>query len=99
MSLGAGWLLLIASSVFVFFNFMAQPTSVAMISDYTSERLQGRAYGLTALTGFGLGSLAGVSGGVLADGPGVQWVFIMLAGSASLTLFCTLGINAYILAK
>lgn len=77
-----GWLLLAAASVFVFFNFMAQPTAVAMISDYSADAAHGRIYGLTSLTGFGIGSFAGLSGGLLADGPGVQWVFVMLAGAA-----------------
>ena len=58
MAAWSGWALLIAASVFVFFNFMAQPTAVAMISDYAAERMQGRVYGLTSLTGFGIGALA-----------------------------------------
>ncbi len=77
-----GWLLLAAASAFVFFNFMAQPTAVAMISDYAAERLHGRVYGLTSLTGFGIGSFAGLGGGLIADSFGVQWVFVMLAGAA-----------------
>ncbi len=94
-----GWALLIGSSAFVFFNFLAQPTAVAMISDYAAERLQGRAYALTSLTGFGIGALAGVGGGLLADGPGVQWVFVMLAGVALLTVVCAVAINVYLLAR
>ncbi len=94
-----GWALLIGSSAFVFFNFLAQPTAVAMISDYAAERLQGRAYALTSLTGFGIGALAGVGGGLLADGPGVQWVFAMLAGVALLTVVCALAINVYLLSR
>ena len=99
MGVWDGWALLIGSSAFVFFNFLAQPTAVAMISDYAAERLQGRAYALTSLTGFGIGALAGVGGGLLADGPGVQWVFVMMAGVALLTVVCALAINAYLLAR
>ena len=94
-----GWGLLIGASAFVFFNFMAQPTAVAMISDYAAERLQGRVYGLTSLTGFGFGALAGVGGGLLADGPGVEWVFVMLAGIALVTVVSALAINVYVLAR
>ena len=94
-----GWALLIGSSAFVFFNFLAQPTAVAMISDYAAERLQGRAYALTSLTGFGFGAFAGVGGGLLADGPGVEWVFVMLAGVAMITVVCALVINVYLLAR
>mgnify|MGYP001348148871 CR=1 FL=1 len=82
--------------LFVFFNFMAQPTSVAMISDYAAERLQGRVYGLTSLSGFGVGSLAGVAGGFISDGVGVEWVFAMLAGVASITVISGMVINAYL---
>ena len=84
MAMVNGWALLIAASVFVFFNFMAQPTAVAMISDYSADAIHGRVYGLTSLTGFGVGSFAGISGGLLADGPGVRWVFVMLAGAATI---------------
>ncbi len=99
MGLWDGWALLIGASAFVFFNFLAQPTAVAMISDYAAERLQGRVYGLTSLTGFGVGAFAGLGGGLLADGPGVQWVFVMLAGAALLTVVCALAINVYLLAR
>lgn len=94
-----GWGLLIGTSAFVFFNFLAQPTAVAMVSDYAAERLQGRVYGLTSLTGFGVGAFAGLGGGLLADGPGVQWVFVMLAGAAVLTVVCAVAINVYVLAR
>ena len=99
MAAGNGWVLLIGASAFVFFNFMAQPTAVAMISDYAAERLQGRMYGLTSFTGFGVGAFAGVGGGLLADGPGVEWVFVMLAGVALLTVVCAIAINVYVLAR
>ncbi len=99
MAAGHGWALLAGASLFVFFNFMAQPAAVAMISDYSAERMQGRVYGLTSLTGFGIGSLAGVSGGFIADGPGVEWVFVMLAGAATVTVLCAVVINAYLLVK
>ena len=95
MAAGHGWLLLAGASLFVFFNFMAQPAAVAMISDYSAERLQGRMYGLTSLTGFGIGSLAGVSGGFIADGHGVEWVFVMLAGVAVVTVLCAAAIDLY----
>ena len=99
MGLWDGWLLLAGASAFVFFNFLAQPTAVAMISDYAAERLQGRMYGLTSFTGFGIGAFAGLGGGFLADGPGVQWVFVMLAGVAALTVVCAVAINVYVLAR
>lgn len=99
MGLWDGWLLLIGASAFIFFNFLAQPTAVAMISDYAAERLQGRMYGLTSFTGFGIGAFAGLGGGFLAEGPGVAWVFVMLAGVAALTVVCAVAINVYLLAR
>jgi FSR family fosmidomycin resistance protein-like MFS transporter len=80
MAFSTGWVLLAAAAVFVFFNFMAQPTAVAMISDFATERIHGRIYGLTSLTGFGIGSF----GGLIADSAGVEWVFVMLAGASVL---------------
>jgi sugar phosphate permease len=71
-----------ATVIFVFFNFMAQPTAVVMISDFATERIHGRIYGLTSLTGFGIGSFAGIGGGLVADSAGVAWVFVMLAGAS-----------------
>ena len=59
-----------------------------MISDYAAERLHGRVYGLTSLTGFGIGSFAGSGGGLIAQRVGVEWVFVMLAG-ASLVITVT----------
>lgn len=83
MAAASGWVLLAASSVFVFFNFLAHPASVALISDYAADRLHGRVYGLTSLTGFGVGSFAGLAGGLITESAGVAWVFVMLAGVAA----------------
>jgi FSR family fosmidomycin resistance protein-like MFS transporter len=82
MAFSTGWVLLMATVIFVFFNFMAQPTAVVMISDFATERIHGRIYGLTSLTGFGIGSFAGIGGGLVADSAGVAWVFVMLAGAS-----------------
>ena len=99
MGVWDGWLLLAGASAFVFLFFLAQPMMVAMVSDYAAGRLQGRVYGLSSLVGFGVGAFAGVGGGVLVDGPGVQWVFVMLASVALLTVLCALAISVYILTK
>jgi sugar phosphate permease len=75
-----GVVLVAAAGAFAFFNFMVQPSLNALIADYSSARLHGRVFGFTFLAGFGFGSFAGVSGGVIADRLGTPWVFIMLAG-------------------
>jgi MFS family permease len=93
MAASDGWLLLIAASAFAFFNFLAQPTAVALISDFAAGHLHGRVYGLTSLTGFGVGSFAGVAGGLIADNQGVEWVFAMLAGVASIIVVTAIAIN------
>jgi MFS family permease len=93
MTASDGWLLLIAASAFAFFNFLAQPTAVALISDFSAGHLHGRVYGLTSLTGFGVGSFAGVAGGLIADNQGVEWVFAMLAGVASIIVVAAIAIN------
>ena len=68
-----------------------------MISDYAAEHLHGRVYGLTSLTGFGVGSFAGIGGGVIAESAGVEWVFVMLAGAASLIVATAVVINVWLL--
>lgn len=67
--------LIIAASVFAFFNFMAQPSYTALIADYTPSRIQGKAYGVMFTLGMGAGSFGGVLGGWIADSVGVRWVF------------------------
>jgi MFS family permease len=91
-----GWPLLIASSLFVFFNFLAQPTAVALISDFAAGRMQGTVYGLTSLTGFGIGSFAGIGGGLIAERSGVEWVFVMLAGAASVIVAMAIAVNVWL---
>ena len=93
MSTASGWVLLTAASVFVFFNFVAHPASVALISDYAADRLHGRVYGLTSLTGFGVGSFAGLAGGLITERAGVEWVFVMLAGVASAIVVTGVSLN------
>ena len=92
-STASGWLLLTAASVFVFFNFVAHPASVALISDYAADRLHGRVYGLTSLTGFGVGSFAGLAGGLITERAGVEWVFVMLAGVAAAIVVTGVSLN------
>ena len=96
MAASSGWVLLASASIFVFFNFTAQPAAVAMISDYAAEGMHGRVYGLTSLTGFGVGSFAGVGGGIIADQAGVEWVFVMLAGAATVIMATAVAINVWV---
>jgi MFS family permease len=96
MAAGHGWLLLAAASAFVFVNFTAQPSAVALISDYAAERLQGRVYGWTNLTGFGVGSFAGIVGGVIAERHGVEWVFVLLAGAAAVIAVTAIVLNVWL---
>jgi FSR family fosmidomycin resistance protein-like MFS transporter len=91
-----GPLLLLAASIFVFFNFMAQPTAVAMISDFAARHMHGRVYGLTSLTGFGIGSFAGIGGGIIAEQLGVHWVFVMLAGASLVITLTALALFAWL---
>jgi len=91
-----GPLLLVAASIFVFFNFMAQPAAVAMISDFAARHMHGRVYGLTSLTGFGIGSFAGIGGGIIAEQIGVHWVFVMLAGASLIITLTALALFAWL---
>jgi MFS family permease len=91
-----GPLLLVAASLFVFFNFMAQPPAVAMISDFAAKQVHGRVYGLTSLTGFGIGSFAGIGGGIIAQQAGVHWVFVMLAGASLVITLTAMALFAWL---
>ena len=87
-----GLLLVASAGAFAFFNFMVQPSLNALIADYAVVRIHGRAFGFTFLAGFGFGSFAGASGGLIADAFGVQWVFVMLAGFGFLIFLVALAL-------
>ena len=92
-----GVALIASACAFAFFNFMVQPSLNALIADYSVARVHGRAFGFTFLAGFGFGSFAGTSGGVIADEFGVEWVFVMLAGFGFL-IFLT-GLALYVIRR
>ena len=94
VGLMGGVMLVVAASVFAFFNFMTQPSYGALIADYTPSHLQGKMYGVMFTLAMGAGSLGGVFGGWVADIAGVAWVFpavgVLSIGMVGLTAYLSL---------
>jgi len=63
----SGPLLVVASSVFVFFYFANQPVFTGLIADYSRTGAVGRSYGFSFFAGFGLGSTGGIIAGGMVD--------------------------------
>ena len=76
-------------TAFIFAFFVAQPAYGALIADYSPYGLQGRMFGLNMLFSFGLGSLAGVMAGYVADRHGTEWVFRMMAVAGAFVFLST----------
>jgi predicted MFS family arabinose efflux permease len=62
-----GALLVVVSSVFVFFYFANQPVFTGLIADYAPAGAVGRSYGFSFFAGFGLGGTGGVIAGAFVD--------------------------------
>ncbi|MBA7473208.1 putative sulfoacetate transporter SauU [subsurface metagenome] len=84
-----GVILMVATSAFAFFHFMAQPVYNCLVADYSPADWRGRAYGISYFCVFGLGSLSASLMGYIADRLGINWVFTTAAGFALLVLVGT----------
>ncbi|MBA7514720.1 Multidrug resistance protein MdtG [subsurface metagenome] len=85
-----GLILLLAASSFAFFHFMGQPIYNNLIADYSPASWRGRSYGIYYFFSFGLGSFSATLLGYTAEQLGTNWVFIVMAGIALITLACTI---------
>jgi len=88
MGKSEGLILLLAASSFAFFHFMAQPIYNNLIADYSPASWRGRSYGISFFCAFGLGSFSATLLGYTAEQRGTNWVFIVMAGIALITLAC-----------
>jgi len=88
MGKSEGLILLLAASSFAFFHFMAQPIYNNLIADYSPASWRGRSYGISFFCVFGLGSFSATLLGYTAEQLGTNWVFIVMAGTALITLAC-----------
>ncbi len=88
MGKSEGLILLLAASSFAFFHFMAQPIYNNLIADYSPASWRGRSYGISFFCAFGLGSFSATLLGYTAEQLGTNWVFIVMAGIALITLAC-----------
>ena len=79
-----GILVVGAAALFIFFNFMAQPSYSALLADYTPRRIQGRIFGFLFLGFFIVGSTAGVITGWVVERHSTDWAFVLLAGVGSM---------------
>ncbi|PZC46633.1 MAG: MFS family permease [Chloroflexi bacterium] len=76
-----GVLLLAAAGLFIFFYFMAQPSYMTLLADYTPRRIQGRLFGFLILAFYVVGSASGVLTGWVVQHYSTDWAFVVLAGA------------------
>ena len=69
-----------AAALFIFFNFMAQPSYSALLADYTPRSIQGRIFGFLFLAFFIVGATSGVLTGWLVERYSTDWAFAALGG-------------------
>ena len=74
-----GALLVGAAGLFIFFYFMAQPSYMTLLADYTPRRIQGRLFGFLMLAFYVLGSASGVFTGWVVERYSTDWAFALLA--------------------
>ena len=88
------WWLLGFLAVTSFIHFTTQPMDNAFTGRYTSLGHRSLGYGTSFALSFGIGSFAALAGGVVADAAGnrLQYVWLMLAGVASLATACGAGL-------
>ena len=56
--------------------------------DYSPAAWRGRSYGISFFCSYGLGSFSATLLGYTAEQLGINWVFIVMAGIALVTLAC-----------
>jgi len=88
MGKSEGLILMLAAISFAFFHFMGQPIYNNLIADYSPAAWRGRSYGIGFFCGFGIGSFSATLLGYTAEQLGTNWVFIVMAGIALITLAC-----------
>ncbi|MBA7698555.1 Multidrug resistance protein MdtG [subsurface metagenome] len=88
MGKSEGLILMLAAISFAFFHFMGQPVYNNLIADYSPASWRGRSYGIGFFCTFGLGSFSATLLGYTAEQLGTNWVFIVMAGIALITLAC-----------
>ena len=88
MGKSEGLILMLAAIIFAFSHFMGQPIYNNLIADYSPASWRGRSYGIVYFCTFGLGSFSATLLGYTAEQLGTNWVFIVMAGIALITLAC-----------
>ena len=62
-----GWILILVTAAYALVYFMAPPSYNALAAEYVAPQLRGRVFGLIFFGAFGIGSFAGVFGGLVAE--------------------------------
>jgi FSR family fosmidomycin resistance protein-like MFS transporter len=90
------WPLLAMLALFSLVHFSTQPLENTAIARFTASRDLSLCYALSCVASFGIGSLASLAGGHIADAAGgdLKWIFLMLAGVAGLAALCGIGLMA-----
>jgi MFS family permease len=80
----SGVVLLLAAAGFALVNFATQPVFNGLVADYAPQGAAGRAFGISFLLSFGLGSFAATFAGLVATRWGTGAAFTVLALVAAL---------------
>lgn len=92
MTISDGMVLIAASVVNAFFTFAYQPLQNMLISKLLPKKRLGVGYGVMFFMSFGVGSAAAAFSGWLADGYGLQAVFLAATVNAGLAFACVLAV-------
>jgi MFS family permease len=90
MGASQGFLLVGLACVLAVFHFMGQPVFNVLVADNSPDSWRGRVFGFSFFCNFGLGSFSAGSLGFAAEKLGLNWVFIISAGFAILSLAAVL---------
>ena len=74
---------------------MAPPSYNALAAEYVAPCMRGRVFGLIFFGAFGIGSFAGILGGIVAESFGSGTVFVALAGVSTLVVAAAVALLMY----
>ena len=91
----SGLPLILATAAYAFIYFMAPPSYNALAAEYVAPSMRGRVFGLIFFGAFGIGSFAGILGGIVAESFGSGAVFLALAGVSTLVVAAAVALLMY----
>lgn len=92
MAMGNGYFILAGALGFAFFSFGYQPMQNYMVTKLIPKKRHGAGYGVMFFMGFGVGSLAAVFSGYLADRYGLASLFFAMTACYIVSFITALGV-------